>query len=158
MSSNTSSEGNSPEDNKLIRGLREQIENLTAAVETAGTDAVAKVKRVSQASTLMPEGFKGLSDIFETEVDGELTVDSAAEWLKGRGFTASSDTVEAETATKAAALEEVTNLGGAVAAAGNLAPEDAAVAAIGEIDINAPGQTLQGVTEAVDAILNPVEG
>ena len=158
MPNSTSSGDNSPEDNEVIRGLREQVENLSKAVKTAGKDAVAKVKRVSQASTLMPEGFKGLSDIFETEVDGELTEDSAAEWLKGRGFTASSDAAEAEAAKRAAELEAVTNLGGAVAAAGNLTPEDSVITALGEIDINKPGMTLPEVTAAIDAILNPTEG
>ncbi len=158
MSDDTKLENDPPEDNKVIRGLRQQVEDLTAEVKTAGTDALAKVLRVTQASSLMPEGFEGFSDVFESEVDGELNADSAAEWLKGRGFTASSDAAEAEAAKKAAALEEVTNLGGAVAAAGNLTPEDSVTTALGEIDITKPGLTLPEVTEAIDAILNPKEG
>jgi len=71
MSDNTNFEGGSPDDSEVIRGLREQLKVANKAVKTAGDDAVAKVKRVATASTLMPEGFKGLSDVYEKEVDGE---------------------------------------------------------------------------------------
>jgi len=154
MSINTDPEGMSPEDSDVIRGLREQLKTANKAVKTAGADAVAKVKRVSQASSLMPEGFEGLSDIFETEVDGELTTEAAAEWLSGRGFTAPSDKANAEAAAQAAELEAVTNLGGAVAAAGNLTPEDTITQRLKEVDITDRTRTLPEITAEIDAILN----
>ncbi len=155
MSDNTNLEDGSPEDSEIIRGLREQLKTANKAVKTAGDDAIAKVKRVQTASSLMPEGFEGLSDVYEKEVDGELTAESAAEWLKGRGFTATSDEAEAKVAEQAAALEEVTNLGGAVAAAGSLTPEGTIERQLKELDINqGGGQSLQDVTAAIDAILN----
>ena len=155
MSNDTSLEDGSLEDSDVIRGLREQLKTANKAAKTAGADAIAKVKRVATASSLMPEGFEGFSDIFESEVDGDLTTESAAEWLAGRGFTASLDEANEAAATQAAALEEVTNLGGAVAAAGNLTPEDSMSTALGEIDITKPGLSLPDVTEMIDAILNP---
>ena len=154
MSDNTNQEGNPPEDSEVISGLRKQLNAANKAIKTAGENAVAKVKRVQEASSLMPKGFEGLSDIFETEVDGELTEESAAEWLKGRGFTASSDDIDAEAAKKAAELEEVTNLGGAVAAAGNLTPEDSIDAQLEAIKTDGGLKTLPEVTAAIDAILN----
>ena len=155
MTSNANLEGVSPEDSEVIRGLREQLKTANKAVKTAGEDAIAKVKRGQTASSLMPEEFKGLSDIFETEVDGELTAESAAEWLKGRGFTASSDEADAEAAATAAALEEVTNLGGAVAAAGNLTPEDSKIAQLEALELDPGGtQNLADVTKIIEDILN----
>ncbi len=154
MSDNTNLEGESPEDNEIIRGLREQLKTANKAVKTAGDDAIAKVKRTQTASSLMPEGFEGLADVFETEVDGELDAAAAATWLAGRGFTASSDEAAEEAAKQAAALEEVTNLGGAVAAAGSLTPEDSVTTALAEIDLTGGAHRLGEVTEAIDAILN----
>ena len=155
MTSNTNLEGVSPEDSEVIRGLREQLKTANKAVKTAGEDAIAKVKRGQTASSLMPEEFKGLSDIFETEVDGELTAESAAEWLKGRGFTASSDEADAEAAATAAALEEVTNLGGGVAAAGNLTPEDSKTAQLEALELDPGGpHNLADVTKIIEDILN----
>lgn len=154
MSDNTGIEGTPPEDNEVIRGLREDVNRLNKAVKTAGKNAVAKVKRVQEASSLMPEGFKGLSDIFETEVDGELTEESAAEWLKGRGFSQSSDDAEAEAAKKAAELEAVTNLGGQINAAGNLTPDNSVDVQLEALKSDNNLKTLPEVTAAIDAILN----
>ena len=155
MSDNTNLEGDPPEDNEVISGLRKQLNAANKAVKTAGDDAVAKVKRVATASSLMPEGFEGFSDIFESEVDGELTKDSAAEWLKTRGFTAPSDDTDAEAAEVAEELEKVTDLGGAVAAAGNLTPEDSVTAQLNALKTDGDFKTLPEVTAAIDAILNP---
>lgn len=155
MSDDTNLEEGSPEDNEVISRLRRDLKSANAAVKTAGNDAIAKVKRVATAVSLMPEGFEGFSDIFESEVDGELTKEAAAEWLAGRGFTASLDEANEAAAEQAAGLEEVTNLGGAVAAAHSLTPEDSIATALGEIDINKPGLTLPEVTDAIHAILNP---
>ena len=154
MSDNTDLGNESPEDNKLIRGLRTQIDDLTAAVKTAGDDAIAKVKRSKDASSLMPAGFEGLSDVFEAEVDGDLDAASAAKWLAGRGFSASSDEIAKQEAAKALALEEVTDLGGAVAAAGNLTPEDTATKLLGEVGEDVGFKSIEDVSAAVDAILN----
>ena len=155
MSDDTSLENESPEDSTVIRGLRKDVKDLTAAVKTAGEDAVAKVKRGQTASTLLPEEYKGLSDVFEAEVDGELNAESATEWLKGRGFsTAASDEAEKEAAEQAANLEKVTNLGGAVAAAGNLTPTDSVITALGEVITPGQPQSLDDVTAAIERLIH----
>jgi hypothetical protein len=154
MSDNTGQEGNLPEDNEVIRGLRQDVKDLTKAVKTAGDDAIAKVKRGAVASSLMPEGFEGLADIFESEVDGELTKEAAAEWLATRGFTASSDEASEEAAEQAANLEAVTNLGGAVAAAGSLTPEDSVITGLGEIVKPGTPQSLDDVTKAIESLIH----
>lgn len=112
-----------PEDNEVIRKLRADLKEANAKAKTAAEDAIAKVKRDADAKGLMPEGFKGLSDIFESEVDGELTTESAAAWLQARGITATPEAIS-EVTSEARELEEVTNLSGAAAAASNLLPED----------------------------------
>ena len=154
MSDNTDPQNGSPEENQLIRGLRADLNDALKAVKTAGADAVAKVKRGQTASTLMPKGFEGFADVFEADVDGELTAESAAEWLKGRGFTASSDEAEKEAVEAAVELEKVTDLGGAVAAAGNLTPEDSQITALGEVVTPGKFQSLDDVAAGVDKILN----
>ena len=153
MSDNTSIGGELPEDNEVIRGLRADLKDAQRAVKTAGEEAVAKVKRVQNATSLMPEGFEGLSDVYESEVDGELTKESAAEWLKGRGFSAPSDAIVQEEAQVAEALEEVTNLGGAVQAAGNLTPEDSVSARLKEVAASGEHKTLPDLTAALEAVL-----
>lgn len=154
MSDNTNLEGDPPEDNDVIRGLREQLNAANRAAKTAGADAVAKVKRTQTASTLMPEGFKGLADVFESEVDGDLTEATAAEWLKGRGFGATSDELGEKAGEKAAELEAVTNLGSAVAAAGNLIPEDSITSALKELEESGKHKSITELSEAVSNILN----
>ena len=154
MSDNTDLGENSPEDNEVISGLRKQVDTLSKAVKTAGADAIAKVKRTQTASSLMPKGFEGLSDIFETEVDGELDAASAAEWLKGRGFTASSDEAKEKAAETAKDLEAVTDLGSAVAAAGGLSAEDSVTQQLGEVVTPGTPQTLLDVINGVDKVLN----
>ena len=153
MSDNTTSGENTPEDNELIRDLREQLKTAKRATKTAGDDAIALVERGTKAAGLMPEGFKGLADIYATEVDGELTADSAAEWLKGRGFAASSDKLEEEEAEVASDLEKVTDLGGAVAAAGNLTPEGTLDKQLGEVIDPTVFQSLEDVTKAMEKVL-----
>ncbi|MHC4372124.1 MAG: hypothetical protein ACYSW8_31345 [Planctomycetota bacterium] len=154
MSDNTTSGENTPEDNELIRKLRSDLKIANQKIKTAAEDAVAQVERGSTAAGLMPEGFKGLADIFASEVDGELDAASAAEWLKGRGFSASSDETVEEVADTAAELQKVTDLGGAVAAAGSLTPEDTILKQLGEVvDPNAY-QSLSDVVEAIDGVLN----
>ena len=154
MSDDTTSGENTPEDNELIRDLRAQLKTAKQATKTAGADAIALVERGTKAAGLMPEGFKGLADIYATEVDGELDSDSAAEWLKGRGFAASSDELEGEEADTASELEKVTNLGGAVAAAGNLTPEDSITKQLEGVITPGKYQSLKDVTAAVDKVLN----
>jgi len=153
MSDNTNYENEQPEDNKLIRKLRDQIDKLTSDVETAGDAAVAKVKRAQQAAGLMPEEFKGLADVFEAEVDGELDAESAAKWLAGRGFTASSDELKSEAAEAAEALERVTNLGTAVVAAGSLTPTDTVTKQLEDLKESGEYKTLPDLTAAIDKIL-----
>jgi hypothetical protein len=154
MSDNTTSGENTPEDNELIRKLRSDLKIANQKIKTAAEDAVAQVERGSKAAGLMPEGFKGLADIFASEVDGELDAASAAEWLKGRGFSASSDETVEEVADTATELQKVTDLGGAVAAAGSLTPEDTILKQLGEVvDPNAY-QSLSDVVEAIDGIVN----
>ena len=154
MSDDTTSGENTPEDNELIKDLRSKLKVANASIKTAGADAIALVERGTKAAGLMPEGFKGLADIYATEVDGELDSDSAAEWLKGRGFAASSDELEGEEADTASELEKVTNLGGAVAAAGNLTPEDNITKQLEDVITPGKYQSLKDVTAAVDKVLN----
>jgi len=154
MSDDTTSGENTPEDNKLIRKLRGDIDKLTADIKTAGEDAVALVERGATATGLMPEGFKGFADIFATEVDGELTADSAAEWLKSRGMSTSPDGQEEEAAEKAVELEAVTNLGADIVASGNLKPQDTISKQLEEVITPGKYQSLSDVTAAVDKILN----
>ena len=154
MSDNTTSGDNSPEDNELIRDLRAQLKTANQATKTAGADAIALVERGTQAAGLMPEGFKGLADIYAKEVDGELDAASAAEWLKGRGFTASSDKLEEEVVDTATELQKVTDLGTAVVAAGNLTPEDSILKQLEEVVTPGKFQSLGDVTAAVSKILN----
>ena len=71
MSNDTTNEDYSPEDNEVIRELRAQLKTANANVKTAGRNAVALVERGTLAAGLMPEGFKGVADIFANEVDGE---------------------------------------------------------------------------------------
>ena len=155
MSNDTTSGENTPEDNELIRDLRAQLKTAKQATKTAGDDAIALVERGATAAGLMPEGFKGLADIYAKEVDGDLDADSAAEWLKGRGFvTASPDEDPDEVAEKAADLEKVTNLGGAVAAAGNLTGSDNVIKELGEIIKPGTPQSLDDVTRAIEALIH----
>ena len=154
MSDNTTSGDNSPEDNELIRDLRAQLKTANQATKTAGADAIALVERGTKAAGLMPEGFKGLADIYAQEVDGELDAASAAEWLKGRGFTASSDKLEEEVVDTATELQKVTDLGTAVVAAGNLTPEDSILKQLEEVVTPGKFQSLGDVTAAVSKILN----
>ena len=123
MTVDTDALNEQPEDNELIRKLRQDLKEANAKAKTAAEDAIAKVKRDATAQELMPEGFKGLSDIFESEVDGELTTESATAWLQARGITATPEVIS-EVTDEAKSLEEVTNLSGAAAAASNLLPED----------------------------------
>ena len=154
MDDNTTNEGNLPEDNQLISGLRADLKDALRAVKTAGSDALEKVKRDKVASSLMPEGFEGFADIFATEVDGDLTQESAAEWLKARGFAAPSEKIASEEAAHASALEEVTNLGGAVAAAGNLTPEDNITKQLQDIQDSGEYKTLPDLTAAISKVLD----
>lgn len=155
MSNDTSYENDSPEENKLIRGLRADLNDALKAVKTAGADAVAEVKRADLASTLMPKGYEGFADVFASEVDGALDADAATEWLKGRGFTAEApDEAVEEAAKKAAELEAVTDLSGAVAAAGNLTPEDSVITSLGEVVKPGTPQSLEDVTQAIEDLIH----
>ena len=154
MSDNTASGENTPEDNELIKDLRSKLKVANASIKTAGADAVALVERGTIAAGLMPEGFKGLADIYATEVDGDLDAESAAEWLKGRGFAASSDEKQGEVADPATELEKVTDLGAAVVAAGNLTPEDSITKQLEEVVTPGTFQSLKDVVAGVDKVLN----
>ena len=155
MSDNAASGENTPEDNELIKDLRSKLKVANASIKTAGDDAVALVERGTKAAGLMPEGFKGLADIYATEVDGDLDKDSAAEWLKGRGFgVAPPDGQASEEADTASDLEAVTDLGGAVAAAGNLNATDDITKQLEEVITPGTFQSLKDVSAAVDKVLN----
>jgi len=154
MSDDTTSGENTPEDNELIRKLRSDLKIANAKNKTAGDDAIALVERGATASGLMPEGFKGLADIFANEVDGELDKDSAAEWLKGRGFAAPPDEQVIEETETVSELEKVTTLGGAVAAASNLTPENSIDKQLGEVITPGTFQSLSDVVDGVDKVLN----
>ncbi len=155
MSDDTTVDGeNSPEDNELIKDLRSKLKVANASIKTAGADAVALVERGTQAAGLMPDGFKGLADIYAKEVDGELDAASAAEWLKGRGFGAApSDETPVEVADPATVLEEVTDLGSAVVAAGGLTPANAINKQLEEVVTPNQYQSLEDVAAAVSDIL-----
>ena len=150
MSDDTTSGENTPEDNELIKDLRSKLKVANASIKTAGADAIALVERGTKAAGLMPKGFEGLADIYATEVDGELDLESATEWLKGRGFGAASPNVEqGEVADAAAELEAVTDLGGAVAAAGNLTPEDTFTKQLDEVVDPNKYQSLEEISAGV---------
>jgi len=156
MSDDTTASGeNTPEDNELIRDLRAQLKTANQATKTAGADAIALVERGATAAGLMPEGFKGLADIYAAEVDGDLDIDSATSWLAGRGFGAvPPENEQGEPAVDTAAeLEAVTDLGGAVAAAGNLSPQDAITKQLEDVIDPNKYQSLEDVTAAVGKIL-----
>jgi hypothetical protein len=153
MSNDTTNEEYSPEDNEVIRELRAQLKTANANVKTAGQIAVALVERGTLAAGLMPEGFKGVADIFAKEVDGELNADNAAEWLRSRGFSASPNQAQAEEAQRASDLSAVTDLGGAVAAAGSLTPEDSIARRLEEVRNDKNLHTLPDVTAAIAAAL-----
>jgi len=154
MSDDTTNEGNSPEDNELIRKLRSDLKTANASIKTAGADAIALVERGTKAAGLMPEGFKGLADIFATEVDGDLDAASAAEWLKGRGFAASPDETPVEEATEASELEKVANLGAEVVASGNLTPTNTIDKQLEEVVTPGTYQSLDDVVQGVNRVLN----
>ncbi len=153
MSDDTTNEDSPPEDNELIKDLRSKLKVANASIKTAGADAIALVERGTKAAGLMPEGFKGVADIYATEVDGELTADNATEWLKGRGFTASPDKEALEEANVVSQLEAVTDLGSAVAAAGSLSPQDAIIARLEELKTSNEYKTLPEYTAAIEKIL-----
>lgn len=116
----TDSDGES----SIIKELRQQVRDLkvdrkqlTATAEEALATARAQVKREAEASSLMSNaGFAGLADIFASEVDDELTAVTAAEWLKKRGLSASSETSEGDD-TPAEQVGNVADLGSQIAAA-----------------------------------------
>ncbi len=154
MSIDTTNEENPPEDNELIRKLRADLKASNAKNKTAGEDAVALVERGSKAAGLMPEGFKGLADIFATEVDGELNAESAAEWLKTRGISGAAPKTVEEVTDPVTELEAVTDLGSAVAAAGGLTPENSIQKQLDEVVTPGTFQTLKDVVDGVDRVLN----
>ena len=150
MDNDTGSVENTPENNEVIRKLRADLKTAHSDIKTAGADAVALVERGAKAAGLMPDGFKGLADIYASEVDGELDKDSAAEWLKGRGFGAASPELEqGEVADTVTELEAVTDLGGAVAAAGNLTPEDTFAKQLDEVVDPNKYQSLEEISAGV---------
>lgn len=126
MSDTAYTDSNQPDESSVIQELRAQLKAAQRESRDAEATVRAKIKRESDASNLMPTGLKGLSGYFAQEVDGELTADAATEWLAARGITASPNSEGAEdvepTPSPAQALENVTDLGAAVAAAasGNL--------------------------------------
>ena len=123
MDEETGTQGGEAESNELIRSLRAQIKEAKTVAKDAVEDARVKVARESTAKSLMPSGFEGLANYFEQEVDGELTAEAAAEWLKERGIAVSPDDVVEKDATIASDVEGITNLGSAVAAAASENPD-----------------------------------
>jgi hypothetical protein len=155
MSNDTNLENGQPEDNELIRELRGKLKDANKAIKSAGDDAVAKVKRQQTAANLMPKGFEGLSDVFEAEVDGDLDPDAAAKWLASRGFGEQApESTEEKEAEAAEGLERVTNLGGAVAAAGSLTPEGTVSKQLKELAESGDFKDITSLSEAVAAVLN----
>jgi len=154
MSDDTSGVENTPEDSPAFRDLRAQLKTAKQAIKTAGADAIALVERGATAAGLMPEGFKGLADIYAAEVDGELDQASAAEWLASRGFGAAPpDDEPVEVVDTATQLEAVTDLGGAVAAAGNLTPIDAVNKQLENVVDPNTYQSLEDISAAVAKVL-----
>lgn len=156
MADNTDDQGSQAEDNELIRSLRAEIKAAKKDAKDAVSNARAQVKREDTAKSLMPDGFQGLADIFEQEVDGDLTADSAAKWLADRGITATpTEEVGEEEPEVVEVFEEVTNLSGQVAAASAMAPTDSKLKAISEAADGIVGAgSLPDVTKALEAALN----
>lgn len=125
MSDTAYTEGVQPDESSVIQELRAKLKLAERESRDAEQIARAKIKREQDASNLMPNGLKGLAGYFAQEVEGDLTAEAATEWLAARGITASLNPEDTDTepaATPAKALENVTDLGAAVAAAasGNL--------------------------------------
>lgn len=101
---------------KREKELKAQIVAAQEAASTALVDAHAQVRRENEASQLMSNaGFSGLSDVFASEVDGDLTPEAATAWLEKRGLTASSETSE-QTPSPAEQVGDVADLGAQIAA------------------------------------------
>ena len=154
MDEETGTQGGEAESNELIRSLRAQIKEAKTAAKDAVEDARTQVVRESTAKSLMPSGFEGLANYFEQEVDGELTAEAAAEWLKERGIAVSPDDVVEEAGASAAAdVEGITDLGSAVAAAASENPDSDFDKRLGETTegLKGPGD-LPELTKKLEAL------
>lgn len=85
-------------ENALIRDLRAQLKETKAALKAVDPDAIrqqvlAEANRESTAASLMDKaGYPKLSSLYATQVDGELSEASAAEFLAGLGLAAGTPT------------------------------------------------------------------
>lgn len=96
--------------------LKALLEAKTEEANQALAAAHAQVKRDMDASQLMSNaGFSGLSDVFASEVDGDLTPEAAAAWLTKRGLTASPEDSD-QTPSPAEQVGDVADLGAQIAA------------------------------------------
>jgi hypothetical protein len=158
MGDNAEVQGDSPSDSSIIRKLRADLKEAEAKAKSTEATVRAQVEREQRAGSLMPKGFEGLADVFEREVEGELSTEAAAEWLTQRGINVTpNEEVEgtAPVAPVAAGLQEVTDLGAAAAAASNLTPTDTILDNIRKADEGFAGAgSLPDVTKALEAALN----
>lgn len=122
MSDNTDTQDNQPDDSAVIKELRAQLKEAQREYRDAEQRVRDKINRENKARDVLPAEYKGLADYLVQEVDGDLSPEVAKEWLQERGLVASSEGVQEEVKTpaeKAQALQDVTDLGSAVAAAGS---------------------------------------
>lgn len=81
------------DESAVIKELRKQIREKDAEIASFDEDkiraeAVASVKREAEATKLMEKaGYKGLTDVYLGELEGEPSADSAKAFLDKRGLT-----------------------------------------------------------------------
>lgn len=132
-----SSEVDTNEENALIRDLRAQLKEAKAQLKSVDPEVIraqvlAEANRESTAASLMDKaGYPKLSGLFASQVDGDLSAESAAEFLSGLGLAAEkpSDDPEPEPVaagglTPAQIAVEVERLAAAGAEAGSLGKTD----------------------------------
>lgn len=123
------------EENALIRDLRAQLKEAKAQLKSVDPDAIraqvlAEANRETTAASLMDKaGYPKLAGLFASQVDGELSADSAAEFLSGLGLAAEKPSDDPEPAqagsfTPAQIAVEVERLAAAGAEAGSLGKTD----------------------------------
>ena len=134
MSENTETPVVEEEESSVIQQLRAEVKAAKALAKSAASEARAEISREAAANSLIPEAYKALVPYFVQEVDGDLTKEAADKWLADKGLTASPAVVEetAPVVDPAVALEEVTNLGGQIAAASAVTPDDSFAKALND--------------------------
>ena len=156
MSDNTETVGQEEEESLTFKNMRADLKAAKALLKTVADETRAEITRESNASNLIPKEYASLVPYFVQEVDGELTKEAADKWLADKGLTASPEVKEATAPVvdPAAALEEVTNLGGQIAAASAVTPDESFAKALNDTQegLNHIGD-LPMLTSRIEALL-----